>query len=538
MEKNSFDKEMSGNERANSSVSDDSPLEEDVPQRNEVVLEEIGGNPEQSQLQNKSKNGSENIPKNQQGPPSTFTNPPPDAPATKGSGHSFFSEDYKHHRRRLVKRFLLNNLMLCVFILAAFSIYWGSYYQRSSRYKNLKMLVVIEDDQTIEGVEPVFGNSMDQLLRSATAKEHGDWYIYSLTQFKKRADVNENSIEDEINRLIHHQEYWSSIHVLPNATYNYYNALKNGDSSYNVTANTVISRYETGRDFLNMQLYITPQVQAIEKLWLKEQPNMVSKIINSTIDINSASKIALLSLPLVFEFLDRAPFTDPVLVAPCQVGFIYMIILTFFVFNFFTEAHQIAAKSGVKKPHFMLYRYLSSILTYVIISLFFGLVTLAFQVDFTVTYGKSGFLVYWCIAFLTMCAVGLANEIMAMTLIMIHPPFLGCWMLSWVVINISPTFGPIALMNRFYRYGYAIPIHNSFEATKTVFFDVYKGQLGRNFGILIAWWAVLTLIFPFVVVLFGKTMAKRAQAAAKAEAEARARKQEEEKKGEKGQQGV
>ncbi|KAF6048281.1 hypothetical protein FOB58_003030 [Candida parapsilosis] len=85
----------------------------------------------------------------------------------------------------------------------------------------------------------------------------------------------------------------------------------------------------------------------------------------------------------------------------------------------------------------------------------------------------------------------------------------------------------MALTNNFFRYGYAMPIHNSYEATKTVFFDVYKGQLGRNFGILVAWVVMLSCVFPFAVMHFSKAMGKKAAAAAKAQLEAAKRAEEE-----------
>ena len=131
----------------------------------------------------------------------------------------------------------------------------------------------------------------------------------------------------------------------------------------------------------------------------------------------------------------------------------------------------------------------------------FGLVTLAFQVDFAVTFGKSGFLVYWMVTFLTMWSVGLANELAAMLILTIYPPMVGFWLIFWVIINITPTFTPIALLPEFYS---------------VIFFNTYKGLIGRSIGIIIAWVVFLTLMAPIVVVYFGSTMSKKAAAAAAA----------------------
>lgn len=429
---------------------------------------------------------------------------------------SFHSSDYKEHRQKIYIRFGLIILAMATLLLTALSIYWGSFYEISEKTKDLKMLVVIGDESTIEGVSPVFGTAMEALLKQPPANSSGDWHIYKEGEFKHLAQDHDNTIREEILRQIHHQLYWAAIYVKPNASYNYHQALANGDTRYNVSDDTVAAYYETARDFIIIPQYVTPLLKKIETLWLHQQSNMISQLAQN-VTINSTPQTSLLAQSLQFTMVDKLPISDHVLGAPMQLGFIYLIIVSFFQVSFFAEPHQKVAKTPIKRPHYLLYRYISSILAFFFLSLIFGLASLAYQIDFTVTYGKSGFLVYWSITFLTMCAVGLANEVMAMLIIPIYPPLLGFWLIFWVIVNIAPTYNAVALTNNFYRYGYAIPIHNGYEATKTVFFDVYKGQLGRNIGILIAWIFVLTVVFPFVLKRFAKLMMKKAATPAEAE---------------------
>ncbi|CUM47199.1 uncharacterized protein AC631_05697 [Debaryomyces fabryi] len=441
------------------------------------------------------------------------------------SRYSFFNENLSKQRKGIALKYLFIYLLMSTSILGIFSIYWGSYYQRNSRLKNLGMLVVIEDDHTVDGIEPVIGNTIRQILDTNKAKYYGKWHIFNQSEIQEQADKHNNDVEAEIQRLIHHQKYWSSIYVKPEASYNLYKAISDGDSSYNVTNNTIISYYETGRDFLSMNLYVTPSIRIIELMWLQKLAN-VSLSITSNLSsskkadvLSDSNSLELLSTPMTFTYIDKIPYTNPVLTAPSQVGLIYMIIMTFFQVNFFMDVHKSVAELKIKPIHYVIYRILSSILSFFVISLFFSLVTLAFQVDFTKAFGHSGFLVYWMITFITMWAVGLVNEIAAHIIIMIYPPMIGFWMLFWVVINIAPTFAPMELCPQFFRYGYALPIHNSYEATKVVLFDTYKGHLGRNFGIIFAWIALFTFLLPFVLKLFQKTMIKRAQAAAQKNAD-------------------
>lgn len=419
---------------------------------------------------------------------------------------SFFNDELEGDRKTLVLRFGLIYVIMGVLIVGIFSVYWGSMYNRDSRIKNLRMLVVIEDDSVI-------GSAVRNLLETPEAKYYGDWLIQNNTAFNAQASRHNNTVAEEIEREVHHQHYWSSIYVKANASVNLYNAILAGDTAYNSSYNSVVSYYETGRDFLSMNSYVTPSVEFIEQLFLASQSEIMDSLLqNETLSkvFATSGALAVVSTPLEWTFIDGRPYTDPVLVAPSQVGLIYMVIVTFFAFNFFGDVHMSVAKLGVKKVHLVLYRVISTVVSFFVISFFYSLVTLVFQVDFTKTFGHSGFLVYWMTNFLTMWAVGCMNEVAAMVFIMFYPPLVGFWMLFWVITNISPTFTPLALSPKFYRYGYAMPLHASYEITKVIFFDTYKGALGRNYGILIAWVVIATLLLIVVFAIFGKTMGKRA----------------------------
>ncbi|KAK6202902.1 uncharacterized protein RJT21DRAFT_118977 [Scheffersomyces amazonensis] len=446
------------------------------------------------------------------------------------TGVSFFNDKIKSHRKSLALRFGVIYLVMSVLILGIFSIYWGSMIGRFDRIRNLRMLVVI-DEEEMNGVPPIFGDQLRTILATGEAQYYGDWHIYNHTEFINEFGT-ERSVENEISRQIHHQNYWSSLYVKPQATYNFYQALINGDTTYNATNNSIISIYETGRDFLNMNSYVLPSIEGIEFAWLDLQSNVTLPLIQiiqsgSHANVfNNPSTLAVLGSSIGFGYFDQRVWTDPVIVAPSQVGLIYMIIMTFFQFNFFVDVHKDVLKIGIKRVHFMIYRIISSIVSFLIISLVYSLVSLAAQVDFTKSYGRGGFVVYWMISFLCMWAVGLANEIAGMLLIIYYPPVVGFWMLFWVIINISPTFTPLALSPKFYRYGYGLPIHNAYEATKVILFNTWRGQMGRNVGILIAWCAILTIAMPFVVKFFGKKMGEKAREAMQAQMKEMAAKQQ------------
>lgn len=421
---------------------------------------------------------------------------------------SYFSADYKNHRNKIHAKLTLLNLVTSLLTLLLLAIYWGSYYEIQDNMKELKMLVVIGDENTIDGIPSAFGNAMKEVLQRPQSKASGDWHIFKESEFKQLAEDHDNTIRGEIIRRVHHQLYWAAIYVKPNASYNYHQALVNGDTKYNASDNTVAVYYETGRDSTIIGLYVLPQIQKIEKLWFNKLPVLTARIVDIT--IQSKAQKLVLTQPLLFTVFDGAPYSQYILNAPLQIGIIQLIMVSFFQFNFFASPHQKVAQSPVKRAHYVVHRYISSLLSFCFFSLIFGLVSLAYQADFTSTFGKSGFLVYWGITFLTMCAVGFANEIMALLIIPIYPPLLGYWLVFWVIINVAPSYNAMSLTNNFYRYGYATPMYNGYEATKVIFFDLYKGNLGRNIGILIAWIVVLSMAFPFALTRFNTLSNNRA----------------------------
>ncbi|OBA22748.1 hypothetical protein METBIDRAFT_75932 [Metschnikowia bicuspidata var. bicuspidata NRRL YB-4993] len=429
------------------------------------------------------------------------------------SGFSFFNEKLSAQRKSLVIKTLLIYALMGACILGIFSIYWGSAYQRTSRFKNLRMLVVIEDDQTIDGTDPYIGDYLRQTLQTPEARELGNWLIQNNTAFQELALKNGHDIYAEVQRQVHHQRYWALIYVKPNATINLKNAIINGDTLYNVSYDSVVSFYETGRDMSAMILYVIPNLQTVGIMFGQQQANIMELIlanVNTSEVFSSMDSVKVATSSLEFTYVDARPVTDEVLIAPLQVGLIYMIIVTFFGFNFFAEIHKGMIQAGVKKWHLVSYRVAASVSSFFFISLFFSLVTLAFQVDFTVAFGKSGFLVYWMTTFITMCAVGSMNEMVGMLCVMTYPPLLGFWLLFWVISNIAATFSPIALCPDFYRYTYAMPIHAAYEINKVIFFDTYKGAIGRNFGILVAWACIAITGMALVFFPFKNTLRKRA----------------------------
>lgn len=129
----------------------------------------------------------------------TKNEPDVSEPAIKPAENSFMAPHLKPLRLKLLKAFLGAIIFISAYALAVFSLYWGAAYDRGSKLKNLRMLVVIED-APVGNVQPVIGNSIRSLVQQPQVKRLGDWHVYSGEEFAKQAQKHDNTIEEEVAR--------------------------------------------------------------------------------------------------------------------------------------------------------------------------------------------------------------------------------------------------------------------------------------------------------------------------------------------------
>ncbi|KAF9030840.1 hypothetical protein BDZ89DRAFT_646755 [Hymenopellis radicata] len=202
-----------------------------------------------------------------------------------------------------------------------------------------------------------------------------------------------------------------------------------------------------------------------------------------TMELAISAPQALLR-PISYSIVNLAPFDIPVAAAVDFVGLIFLLILSFFIVMIGASARE---SSGLEKrltTSSLIKMRLSSVFSsYFVISLFYSLLSLAFQVDFTRTFGRSGFLIFWMLSYTGMLSVGLLLEAMVTLL---TPRFLPFFLITWVIVNVAVASLPLDILPHFFKYGYAMPFYNISAAVRTLLFGT-KNQLGQHFGILLGW---------------------------------------------------
>ncbi|EHN01688.1 YJR015W-like protein [Saccharomyces cerevisiae x Saccharomyces kudriavzevii VIN7] len=436
---------------------------------------------------------------------------------------SFFSPKLQGQRKKVFLKFIFTNCLLAIICFTMFVLFWGALYNTSKYLHKVKLLAVIQESPlvTLYNNNSIVVPSISFALPTFISKVPCDWEIHSTSSFQTKYNVSTSQqINDKVIDLIYGEKYWFAINIKPNATETLFESLINDTAPlFNSTLfNQVV--YESGRDPTNLKSTILPVAQQIEEHYetfytldyLPALMNNITQKYHYTLTSNVRHVAA--AGKYNYEYYDHRPFTERILLAPTQIGVVYCLLLTFFQFLLYGPLHVEMAKV-LRPANSLIYRIAMSWSTFFFASLFFCTTTAIFQVDFTKSFGRGGFMVYWMSTWLFMLAAGGANENAVMLVITVGPQYLGFWILSFVILNIAPSFFPLALSNNVYRYGYMMPVHNAIDIYRVIFFDVSRHNMGRNYGILVALIALNTALLPFVGKYAGKKLRQKALSAAK-----------------------
>ncbi|KAL8807938.1 MAG: hypothetical protein Q9182_000404 [Xanthomendoza sp. 2 TL-2023] len=304
---------------------------------------------------------------------------------------------------------------------------------------------------------------------------------------------------------------YAAIIVMPNATAMLQQAIDKVNVTYDPLGACQIV-YVQARDETTYDNYIIPQLSALETQITSQFGQMWTRMLleNTTIPRETLQRVPQALSPAIgFSQFNLRPFRPAVATPAVTIGLIYLIILSFFSFAFYLPIHmKFLTPDGhppLKFPSFIVWRWCATTTAYFFLSLAYSLISLAFQIPFAnpsapttevannpEPHGKGTFVVYWMINFVGMMALGLACENVAMV---IGQPWTAMWLIFWVITNVSTSFYSLDLAPKFYYWGYAWPLHNIVEASRSTLFQLHS-RIGLNFGILFVWCAINTALFP------------------------------------------
>ena len=402
-------------------------------------------------------------------------------------------------------------LILMVAILSILGMYWAVLFHVDQNLEALTIAVVSFDGQLppYVGTTPLVGQAVIQATEMA-GREPG--HLGFVTQ----SPAMYNNDPMAVRLAVFEQNIWAAIIVNNNATALLQDAVRTGNPNYDPLGACQII-YNQARDQDTYANYIIP---VLDQLQVQIQSTFGSQWITRVLTNPNLTPSTYATCPqalnpaISFSIYNLRPFSPPTATPAVSIGLIYLIIIAFFSFSFFLPIHtKYITPEGHPPMHFyqlIIWRYLATIIAYLFMSLAYSLVSLAFLIPFSnrgsfpktavITnadlLGHGTFPVYWMLNFVGMTALGLASENVTM---IIGQPWTALWLIFWVITNVSTSFYAIPLAPGFFKWGYAWPLYQVVNASRTLLFGT-KNTLGLNFGVLFAWCAVNTALFPLCCV--------------------------------------
>ncbi|KAI0311955.1 hypothetical protein OF83DRAFT_1166149 [Amylostereum chailletii] len=371
---------------------------------------------------------------------------------------SYFSKDPATSTARALysKIFGVLSFMTIVVMMAVLPIYWGALWQTPAHAHNLHGWVVDLDGGNI-------GSFITEAFVNATGPAtQMTWRVVPSSQFP-------NGVSDFEELLVHKEKAWAIVSINPGASASLAAAASSADASYN--GSSAVTFY--GVEARNENAY-----------------NNATNLGN--IATNSPQ---VLTQPAFYTTNNLRPFDVPVATAVSFVGLIYLLILSFLIaVRFFLLRIDVThLEDRLSLPWLVAMRIVNPVIVYFFVSAFYALISLAFQTPFTRVFGHSGFVIYWMMAWMAMCALGFALEAM---LTLLTPRFMSFFLILWVVSNVSVCLFPIELLPGVYRYGYGSPFYNVSRTVRAIVFGT-KNDIGLNFGVQFAWIGISIVTITF-----------------------------------------
>lgn len=444
---------------------------------------------------------------------------------------TLFSPHIRAVRLRIVRRMFGIVLVLATFCLTMMTLYFGASYNIGRYYHKIKIIAVVQDDDwnNINSI-PALTEAVAPLIATVP----GTWEIFNSSSFKTQFRVkSDDKINARITKLIYDEKYWIAVNIKPNVTSKLYDSLIQPNAEpFNSTDMFQIT-YESGRDATNLKSYILPLATKFQTLFqnyyvTKYLPAVMESILeqnNNTLNHNNLITASSIS----FGIIDHKPIPDRIYLLPTQTSIIYCLLLSTFQFLVMRPVHSDVCKL-LKPRHYILYRVMAPFGIFFFASAFFCTVSAIFHISFTRAFGPSGFMIFWMTTWLFMTAIGGTNENVQAVVLNWKPQFTGFWVSGFTLLNIAPTFYPMALNSRFYRYGYMMPVYNASAIFRVIFFDISRHRMGRNYGVLVAWIALNITLLPLSLKIQGYLEKKKIEQQKREEEEIEAIKLEEQAK--------
>ncbi|TIB72243.1 hypothetical protein E3Q18_00284 [Wallemia mellicola] len=407
----------------------------------------------------------------------------------------FWSPDLKPLRATYFKILSGSVVLTIIAIWSCLQVYWASIAHESGRLFQVNSVFVNRD--ITNGVNGTLGDTLrTTIFQSLNEKHHLGWTEEPSEKVPTAESIEEALVEDE----------WAWVFVVAeqDATQNLITARENGDSSYDPMSSVSIY-YAEARNEQAAGIVLPTTQKLVQQATIQAGTQMLAAYmsqqggnVTAMEALTNAPQTA--ATPFATTINNFRPFDQPVARAITLVGLIYLTILSFIC----TMAHS-AARPLLEK-HLTLRSYIGMrllvpLFLYTILSLFFAMLNLPWDVHFNAHFSNTakGFFCTYALLLCGMAALGMCFETLAHPLLIsptglateaiitvIGPQFMAYALIALIISNVSVAALPVDLQVWFFRYYPAMVYYHINRGIRCIIFNT-KNELGFNFGVCLAW---------------------------------------------------
>ncbi|KAJ6439331.1 nitrosoguanidine resistance protein SNG1 [Purpureocillium lavendulum] len=376
--------------------------------------------------------------------------------------------EVKTYRIKFLKAAALNFVLIVVLFFSLFCYLFGSLYQQESRVHSLTVLWVDYDGGGI------VGDAVRQAYASLQSSGFPTLIERAVSDFPTVASLRE---------AVCNTDYWAALYTTQGASAALAEAISGGTSSpYN--ASDVLSfiwneaRYPTVVDSL-----IAGSLETLSQAARVAYYSLNGTAAIATLPPGDSAAVAAFTNPWTLTSYNIQPTTQGPRAVYNTIVIVLVLIQDFFYLAIINGLYgQFKIYTRISPVRIVLVRDAISTVFTMTGALLLTCAIWAFRVDWDVsgTQFALNWLVMWLFAHVNFLTLDVFT-------IWIPPQYVSMALISWVVLNVTSIILPFDLSSPFYRWAYAMPAHEAYEALTDVWTDGCNPHLYYALPILFAY---------------------------------------------------
>lgn len=391
----------------------------------------------------------------------TIANPSSNAGAGAGTGA------WKKMRTGFITAVIGSCILLQVLFLGNMCYLYATQFKESTRVHDMKILFVDYDGGIV-------GQAVTRAYQSVKGNNFPTLDVKPAGQY---------STSEDIRGAVCSGDYWGAIYAAPNASTSLDATLTNGTTPSNSSLTYIWNgaRYPA---FSQSNIYssILTLVQATRSAYYASS---AARVLSSA---NLSNPVALQTFldPIQASEINIKTTSQGTRVLYNTVSMVMPIIQQFFfmmALNGVSSEYHIFKKLGFVANG--LIRMVASIIYTFVGSVCMAGYIWAFKESWDLN--SKQFVLTWMIIWLYMHINFLTVDVLTAFVPMQFLPF--C-ILTWVIVSVASTISPFELNPGFFRWGYALPAHETYQVLVQIWSDGCQDQSYRALPIMFSWWIV------------------------------------------------